>query len=120
MNAPRPLTCTWSHPDRHTARVALAGDLDYDTGDNLLTDVTNVVAAHPDLRELHVDCAEVGFCDSHGLSVLLMAHRAVGHAGARLFLDERPPSLTRLLALTGILGYLTGDSGVRGDLHPLS
>lgn len=108
MTAAQPLNCTWSYPDQHTARVELAGDLDYDTGDGLLAETIRCLAEHPNLRELRLNCAKLGFCDSHGLSVLIMVHRTMISAGARLGLDDMPPGLTRVLELTGILGHLTG------------
>lgn len=126
MTAAQPLTCTWSYPDQHTARVELAGDLDYDTGDGLLVETIRSLAEHPNLRELRLNCAKLGFCDSHGLSVLIMVHRTAHTAGARLRLEDIPPGLGKVLELTGILGHLTGapaDADPQqdsGGLTPLS
>lgn len=112
------LTCTWTASDRATARVAIVGELEFATARLLLQLVTDRLADHPDVRDVRLDCGEVAFCDSSGLSTLLLVHRAVTGAGSRLYLDNRPPALDRLLALTGTAAYLTGeaaDSRARRD-----
>ncbi|MFJ7213938.1 STAS domain-containing protein [Amycolatopsis sp. NPDC098790] len=112
------LTCTWTAPDGETARVAITGELEFGTAGALLQLVTDRLAGHAGVRDVRLDCAEVAFCDSSGLSTLLLVHRAVTGAGARLHLDNRPPSLDRLLALTGTTAHLTGeaaDSRARRD-----
>jgi anti-anti-sigma factor len=62
------------------------------------------------VREVRLDCGGISFCDSSGLSTLLLVHRAVTGAGGRLYLDNRPRALERLLALTGMTAYLTGET----------
>ncbi|MEU8639311.1 STAS domain-containing protein [Amycolatopsis sp. NPDC048633] len=112
------LTCTWTAADVGTARVAIVGELEYATAKLLLQLVTDRLADHPGVREVRLDCGGIAFCDSSGLSTLLLVHRAVTGAGSRLHLDNRPPALDRLLALTGTTAYLTGeaaDSRARRD-----
>ncbi|MGW5720242.1 STAS domain-containing protein [Amycolatopsis sp. NPDC003865] len=112
------LTCAWTAPDGETARVTIDGTLEFATAGTLLQLVTDRLADHPGVRDVRLDCAEVAFCDSSGLSTLLLVHRAVTGAGARLHLDNRPRALDRLLALTGTTAYLTGeaaDSRARRD-----
>ncbi|RSD07910.1 STAS domain-containing protein [Amycolatopsis eburnea] len=104
------LTCTWSTPSADTARVEVVGDLEFATAGLLLRLVTDRLADHPGVREVHLDCGEIGFCDSSGLSELLKVHRAVVGTGRRLRLDNRKPALDRLLALTGTARYLTGET----------
>ncbi|MBY8878225.1 STAS domain-containing protein [Actinacidiphila acidipaludis] len=92
-----------------TAHLRLAGDLDWESGDELLDVAVRCLDAHPGLRDLRLDCAGLAFCDSTGLSALLMVHRrtAVGRVG--LHLDNPPPFLERMLATTGVRGlFLTG------------
>ncbi|WP_075973275.1 STAS domain-containing protein [Actinokineospora bangkokensis] len=115
MSHPRPLTTTWTTLDRHTARVAVDGDLDYDTADRLLREVVDRL---PQLRDLHVDLSALGFCDSYGLSVLLMVRRHVDASSAVLHLDNRPTSLERLLTVTNTLQHLTGDRVVAHQQTP--
>jgi anti-anti-sigma regulatory factor len=67
---------------------------------------------------VHLDCAEIDFCDSSGLSALILVHRRVTAAGARPHLDNRRAPLNRLLELTGTMAHLTGrtrDSRARID-----
>jgi anti-anti-sigma factor len=112
----RPLTFGWSTPDPGTGLFRLDGDLDFDSGDALLAAVTDQLAASAGLRDLRLDCAKVRFCDSWGLSVLLMIHRRVQAAGACLHLDNRQASLERLLDRTNTLVHLTG-SGAELSEH---
>lgn len=90
-----------------TVRIEITGDLDYDTADLLLDEVTDELSARPGLKELHLHCAEIGAVDSMGLSILLMIGRRTAAAGARLYLDDRPAILDRLLDITGTLEYFT-------------
>lgn len=90
-----------------TVRIEITGDLDYDTADLLLEEVTAQLSDRPGLKDLHLHCAEVGVVDSMGLSALLMIGRRAAAAGARLHLDDRPEKLTRLLNITGTLDYFT-------------
>ncbi|WP_410594960.1 STAS domain-containing protein [Amycolatopsis sp. lyj-23] len=104
------LTCTWTAPEAGTARVTVVGDLEFATTGRLLRLITDRLAGHPGIRDVRLDCAEIGFCDSSGLSELMKIHRVVAAAGARLHLDNRRPSLHRLLTRTGTAAYLTGDA----------
>jgi anti-anti-sigma factor len=109
VTAGQRLTCTWAVVGRRTGRLTLVGDLDHDHADEINQVLVAGLEAHPGLRAVHLDCAEVAFCDSSGLAALLMAHRHVRGAGARLHLDNLQPGLTRLLELTRTLDYLTGE-----------
>ncbi|MGV9454543.1 STAS domain-containing protein [Streptomyces sp. NPDC003635] len=90
-----------------TVRIEITGDLDHDTADLLLDEVTAQLTERPGLKDLHLHCAAVGVVDSMGLSALLMIGRRAAAAGARLHLDDRPAKLTRLLNITGTLDYFT-------------
>lgn len=107
MTFPTPLTCAWS-VDGRTGRLTVSGDLDYYTADTLLEEATAHLIADRDLRELLLDCADLGFCDSHGLSVLVMTQRRAAASRVPLRLVRTPHSLARLLELTG-LAELFGD-----------
>lgn len=90
-----------------SVRIEVHGDLDYDSADLLLEEVTAQLSARPALTDLHLHCAGLGAVDSMGLSALLMIGRRTTVAGVRLHLDDRPARLDRLLKLTGTLDYLT-------------
>ncbi|BBB00157.1 putative anti-sigma factor antagonist [Actinacidiphila reveromycinica] len=90
-----------------TAHLHIAGDLDYDTCDALVQHAVRCVSSHPDLRDLHLDFAHLRFCDSSGLSALLMVHRTTAAGNIELHLDNAPASLERVLATTGVRGLFS-------------
>jgi len=104
---PRALTLAPTTIDPHTVRVVVGGDLDFDTAPDFIALVHGQLAAHPDVRDLHLDLAGLGACDSTGLSALLTARRSAAAVSARLHLDRRPERLERFLDITGTLSYLT-------------
>ncbi|WP_339127437.1 STAS domain-containing protein [Streptomyces sp. f51] len=111
---------TTSHPPAFTVTVDVrpaalvihvAGDLDHETCDELMRTVDENFA-RPDgpgaeFPELRVDFAALAGIDSMGLATLLMIRRRTDAAGARLYLDQRPRTLDRLLEITGTLEHLT-------------
>ncbi|MGM1062691.1 STAS domain-containing protein [Saccharothrix sp. Mg75] len=112
MSSPRPLTSTPAIVDAQTVRVVLSGDLSYESGDGLLSTVDAAFAGWQ-VRHLHLDCADVGFCDSYGLATLLAVQRRAVAAGVTLVLDNRPAGLDRLLHRTNTFHHLTG--GARSE-----
>lgn len=62
------------------------------------------------MRELTLDCRRLDFCDSYGLSTLLMIRRRTQSAGVTLRMANRGPALDRLLRVTNTLTYLTASS----------
>ncbi|MER6440076.1 MULTISPECIES: STAS domain-containing protein [unclassified Streptomyces] len=85
-----------------TAHLHLVGELDYETSDELLQHTDRCLAGQPDLTDLHLDCTELRFCDSMGLSTLLTIHRKTTARHIRLHLDNPPPFLERILNTTGV------------------
>lgn len=79
--------------------VTLVGELDYDSAELLGEEVNTALAEHAEL--VLIDCAELEFCDSSGLNVLLQARLAAPAAGTRLALAGVPGALERVLDLTG-------------------
>lgn len=53
-------------------------------------------------RDVVVEMAGVEFCDSTGLAALVAAHHRAAGRGVRFTVSDPPPSLTRLLRLTGV------------------
>lgn len=86
--------------------LRVGGDLDYQSTGGLVTAVTDALAG-PAVTELHLDFSELTFCDSAGLSGLLLIHRRTSTAGVHLHLDNRPAQLQRILDITGVLEHLT-------------
>lgn len=92
---------------RHTVRLALEGDLDYDTSGDVLHQVRLALLDREHVEDLRLDCRELEVVDSMGLSTLLQIHRSAHQDGVRLHLDNIGPALRRLLELTGTYDYLT-------------
>lgn len=90
-----------------SARIHVAGDLDYGHTAPLLDAVSELISAKAGVRELHLDFTALGFLDSTGLSALLIVHREVSRSGVMLHLDNRPPHLERVLEITGLLDHFT-------------
>ncbi|MFG3721974.1 STAS domain-containing protein [Streptomyces massasporeus] len=91
----------------HTVRLALTGDLDYDTCGELLRRVRTALDGPREVTDLHLDCRELELVDSMGLSTLLEIHRSAGRDGIAFHLEGVGPALRRLLELTGTYEYLT-------------
>ncbi|MFC9973290.1 STAS domain-containing protein [Spirillospora sp. NPDC127200] len=100
-----PVTVRTAGP--HTLLLALHGDLDYGTGDEVLQTARLALREHEGVRELRLDCRELGMVDSTGLSVLLQIHRDACEGGVGFHLDDTGPLLERLLHLTGTYEHLT-------------
>ncbi|OBK77333.1 STAS domain-containing protein [Mycobacterium sp. 1164985.4] len=90
-----------------SARIHVAGDLDYGHTAPLLDAVSELISANAGVRELHLDFTGLGFLDSTGLSALLIVHREVSRSDVVLHLDNRPPHLERVLEITGLLDHFT-------------
>ncbi|GGV49487.1 sulfate transporter [Kitasatospora herbaricolor] len=88
--------------------VRITGELDYDTGPELLDAVATHLVRRPPPPEVRLDFAGLTWIDSTGLSTLLMVHRHTTAAGSALHLDNRPDVLERVLNLTQTLEHLTG------------
>ncbi|MER7504488.1 STAS domain-containing protein [Nonomuraea pusilla] len=104
-----PLTLTLVRTAPHELSILLEGDLDYASADEFTDTATAALSEHEGLRDLRIDCAELGLCDSSGLSALLVLRRRAAEKGVRIRLDRRGPALDRLLSISGTLPYLTGD-----------
>lgn len=105
------LTFTFDATTTRSATVHLAGDLDFTTTDHFVATVHRLLDENTGLQKLHLDFAGVSFCDSAGLSGLLLVHRRTSSAGVDLSLDHRPAQLDRVLVVTGMLEHLTATPG---------
>lgn len=80
--------------------VQVIGDMDYQTARFLLARLGEEITTGRSCVVL--DLSAVSFCDSAGLNVLLWARRQVEEAGSVLVLACVPPSLRRVLSMTGV------------------
>ncbi|OBH90398.1 STAS domain-containing protein [Mycobacterium sp. E2989] len=105
-----------------SARVHVSGDLVYETVDALVGTTGELLNVQPAPAHLHLDLAELVFCDSAGLSGLLLIHRRSSQAGVRLHLDNRPRFLDRILDVTGTFEHLVSgpdaDAGSQNQNAP--
>jgi anti-sigma B factor antagonist len=103
------------------AVVALLGQLDIDSACRLESTVG-------DLRQrlvtrIVLDLSQLSFCDSTGLSALVVAHNSLSAAGGFIRLAAPTPFLVRLLTVVGLLGrlpvYATVEAACAGDSSAL-
>ena len=80
--------------------VRLLGELDYDYVDDFEEALDHCLAGGADT--VLVDCSELSFCDSTGLSAFLRAHRLLTDRGGGLHLAGPPDTLRRILKVTGL------------------
>lgn len=97
--------------------LTVRGELDHDSQHLLVRTAREMLAAHPDCRAVLLDCGDLVFCDSSGLSSLLMVSRLVRAAGASLCLDTRSAELDRLLRRTNLLDHFTAPAAESAHQH---
>lgn len=79
--------------------LTLRGELDIDTAD-LLHRALDAALAVPGTVVV-IDCGDLAFCDSTGLSLLLRTRARAADAGSRIELARPRPMIRRMLELTG-------------------
>ena len=82
------------------ARLELAGEVDAATAPLLDAKITEAVGAG--VAEVVVACAELGFIDSSGLSVLVASHKRLRGTGCQLVVESPPPAAQRLFEIAGL------------------
>ena len=105
------------HGPSDTTVVALRGQLDIDSS-MVLVDTLEELDRRSVTR-IVVDLGEVSFCDSTGLSALVVAYHRAARTGGFLRLAAPGPFLMRILAVVGILDtvpvYRSAAAALRGD-----
>ncbi|WP_405008271.1 STAS domain-containing protein [Kitasatospora purpeofusca] len=92
----------------------LVGDLDIETLAPAAEALDALVAQGP--GAVVIDLGGVGFCDSSGLNVLLKTRIAAEHGGLELRLAAVPPTVMRVLDLTGARAVFSIHDSVAGAL----
>lgn len=85
--------------------VSVRGHLDLDSAPVLATTLDQVLLDRP-YPHVVVDLSGVEFCDSIGLSALVVGHRRAGDAGGWLRLASPGEWMTGLLETVGLSGRL--------------
>ncbi|MFD3721951.1 STAS domain-containing protein [Streptomyces sp. NPDC058674] len=88
-----------------SARVTLAGELDWDTAPYVRNAVAACLAERP--TSLRLDLTDLSFCDCAGLGALLEVRTSALRAGVDLVAEGIGTALARLLDLTGTGEVLT-------------
>lgn len=81
------------------AVLSLGGELDHDTAAALHDALQACVGARP--PRILVDCADLRFCDSTGLNVLLRGRLAALEVGTTVELSALRPPVARMFEITG-------------------
>jgi anti-sigma B factor antagonist len=80
--------------------VSVSGELDIATAEQAYTYISDVIDAWP--VPVSVDLSGLTFCDASGLSVLARIARHARQAGRQLRLTAAPPSLLKIMRITGL------------------
>jgi anti-anti-sigma factor len=85
--------------------VTVSGELDLDSKEMLLQALNDALAEAT--TGLELDLADVGFCDSTALNVLLNVRHHARSTGKSVVLGDASPVVERLLRITGALSLFT-------------
>ncbi|MEV7416225.1 STAS domain-containing protein [Streptomyces sp. NPDC089919] len=102
--------------DTGAAVCALAGDLDIETMEPAELALAALLGERPPV--LVVALQGVGFCDSSGLNLLLRTRTSAAAAGTAFRLAEVPPTVMRVLELTGARSVFALHATVEEALAP--
>ncbi|WP_328876042.1 STAS domain-containing protein [Streptomyces sp. NBC_00287] len=100
---PLPQLNVYRHDHTTRALITLAGEIDLATAP-LVRDAL-AACLSDGIRSADVDLTAVTFCDASGLNAFLTASRLATGAGMTLQLHYPPPSMTRIIEITGC-GFL--------------
>ena len=87
--------------DGQTATVALRGEVDVLTVDQVRVALGEALAGRP--REIVVDLHDLSFIDSTGLGALIFGFQRARDAGIRFRLARATPQVRQVLVLSGLL-----------------
>ncbi|MFJ2237673.1 STAS domain-containing protein [Streptomyces sp. NPDC087859] len=100
---PVPQLTIHRHDQRHRTLITLAGEIGLESAPLLRSTLARCLS--DGIRIIDVDLTPVTFCDCSGLNAFLYAAQRTREAGGILRLHNPPPSLGRILELTGC-GFL--------------
>lgn len=103
---PFPQLTVYRHDRRNRALITLAGEIDLESAPLVHTALARCL--RDGIRIVDVDLTPVTFCDCSGLNAFLYAAQRTTEAGGTLRLHNPPPTLGRILDLTGCGALLLG------------
>lgn len=99
------LTITVVHDaERRTQRIAVMGEIDVLTVDQLQEAVTEVLRRHQP-RRVEISLRGVSFLDSTGIRGLLSCHADAASLGCHLMLTDPHPMASQVLHITGLTDF---------------
>lgn len=81
--------------------LSLRGELDHHAAGEVIAAIRRCAAAVP-LRRLRLELGGVGFSDSSGIAVVLLAAKSARAAGAGFCMHNVPPQMERLFRTAGV------------------
>ncbi|MEU8140270.1 STAS domain-containing protein [Streptodolium elevatio] len=96
--------------DAGTTVVAVVGELDLLSADQLRAAVADALAGRPTPTSVVLDMTEVGFCDSTGISVLVAARNQAAELGATFHVNASDP-VARILDIVGLTSLFQTPDG---------
>jgi anti-anti-sigma factor len=88
-------------------RCNIRGDLDIATVHEYRAELRRAINTSD--ADVLVDCAQMTFIDSTGITALLEAHALLGDRGRRMLVANVPSRLRRAFEILGVLDLLTYD-----------
>nr|WP_272920568.1 STAS domain-containing protein [Streptomyces sp. SID8367] len=88
--------------------MTVRGELDYASSPELLDQAAEALHHRGESTDMAVDCQELTFIDSVGLSALLEIHRDAAAVGVAVHVTGVGPRLEKILRTTGTYTHLTG------------
>ena len=104
-------------PSPGTAQIAVEGEIDLATTEELQAGVLRVLTTPPPQR-IEIDLAGVTFMGCGGLTVLVLVAQAAARAGCHLQITNPQPFVRGILEMTGLLGCLTLPRGAQAGRSP--
>jgi anti-anti-sigma factor len=95
-----------SQREGDTLRLAISGELDIGSKNSIIAAAAE--ARHLGVHTIEVDVSEVSFCDSSGISALVMIVNEGAAAGRPVTIINPRANVRRVLEIAGVFGYLTG------------
>ncbi|MFD5633296.1 STAS domain-containing protein [Streptomyces sp. NPDC127077] len=96
---PLPQLAIYRHDRQNRALITLAGEIDLESAPLVRAALARCLS--DGIRIIDVDLTPVTFCDCSGLNSFLYAAQRTTGAGGILLLHNPPPTLGRILDLTG-------------------
>ncbi|WP_196279146.1 STAS domain-containing protein [Catellatospora vulcania] len=100
--------------DPSEAVVAVSGEIDLAVRDDLL-DTLHTAIRSAGVARVVVDLSQVSFMDSTGLHVLIAARERAHRSGVGFRVAGATGIVRRVLAVTGVLDLLTGETDADSD-----